>query len=294
MGIAWCNDVALVQRRRTARVWINPGGHHAGTNKQAKQRADRVGKQTTGSSPTAKASIGMATYGGKLDASGQPWWLSGGPTAPFKGPPAKRKCASTGMHPLNYSESVHGRKPTTGRQATTYRGTSTGMHTVGCSRMCACQQCCTPLPYHNTQEGMLQQPPDKEEQITTTRGHSSADRDTQRTYTQSKSQQPRGRSRQSQQPDGKQKQIATTRKQSRSWKPENKGPRQIEANKKKAKQHRSWEPENKGPRQIETTKGQIREDRNNQRAVQARSQQQEIHHGNSRQHRSNQIVARNH
>ena len=86
MGIAWCNDVALVQRRRTARVWIHPGGHQAGTNKQAKQRADRVGKQTTGSSPTAKASIGMATYGGKLDASGQPWWLSGGPTASFKGP----------------------------------------------------------------------------------------------------------------------------------------------------------------------------------------------------------------
>ena len=56
--------------------------------------------------------------------------------------------ASTGMHPLDYSESVPGRKPTTGRQAATSRGTSTGMHTVGCSRMCACQQCCTPLPYH--------------------------------------------------------------------------------------------------------------------------------------------------
>ena len=52
------------------------------------------------------------------------------------------------MHPLDYSESVPGGKPTTGRQAATSRGTSTGMHTVGCSRMCACQQCCTPLPYH--------------------------------------------------------------------------------------------------------------------------------------------------
>ena len=69
---------------------------------------------------------------------------------------------------------------------------------------------------HNTQEGMLQQPPDKEEQITTTRGQSSADRDIQRAYIQGKSQQPRGRSRQSQQPDGKQKQIATTRKQSKA------------------------------------------------------------------------------
>ena len=115
----------------------------------------------------------------------------------------------------------------------------------------------------------MQQPPGKEEQITTTRGQSRADRDIQRAYIQGKSQQPRCRSRQSQQPDGRQKQIATTRKQSRSWEPENKGPRQIETNKKKAKQHRSWEPENKGPRQIETTKGQIREERNNQREVRA-------------------------
>ena len=140
---------------------------------------------------------------------------------------------------------------------------------------------------------MLQQPPGKEEQIATTRGQSSADRDIQRAYIQGKSQQPRGRSRQSQQPDGKHKQIATTRKQSRSWEPENKGPRQIETNKKKAKQNRSLEPENKGPRQIETTRGQIREDRNNQGAVQGRSQQPEIHRGNSRQQRSNQIGTRN-
>ena len=56
--------------------------------------------------------------------------------------------ASTGMHPLDYSECVPGIKPTTGIQAAASRGTSTGMHRVGCSRMCAWQQCYTPLPYH--------------------------------------------------------------------------------------------------------------------------------------------------
>ena len=109
---------------------------------------------------------------------------------------------------------------------------------------------------HNTQEGMLQQPPDKEEQITTTRGHSSADRDIQRTYTQGKSQQPRGRSRQSQQPDGKQKQIATTRKQSKA----------DRGNQKTKVRGRSKQPGGRSGK-IGTTKGQFRADRNNQKSI---------------------------
>ena len=128
----------------------------------------------------------------------------------------------------------------------------------------------------------MQQPPDKEEQITTTRGQSSADRDIQRTYTQGKSQQPRGRSRQSQQPDGKQKQIATTRKQSKADRGNQKTKvrgrskqtkrkqktTQIHGNQKTKGRGRSKQPRGRSGK-IATTKGQFRADRNNQKSIMA-------------------------
>ena len=139
----WCNDVAPPECGYT-----QAGTKQVQTNRRSIGRIGWENKQPDRRRPPRPALAWRRTAGSWTRVASRGGYQVGQPLRlKVQLDQQRERRASTGMHPLNYSESVPGRRPTTGRQAATSRGTSTGMHTVGCSRMCACQQCCTPLPY---------------------------------------------------------------------------------------------------------------------------------------------------